>query len=173
MCARPTLGTATEIEPSVLISLSGLRSCPTGNRCPRPHALYRHQPAAPLQYQQAKPCHGYARTCIWKGPESKRRVIFGEPGCSLDRQGRWGNGSSANRELCRIFYSEPRSHPLKPVTARAPATFQRMMNDIMRPFVGNGVVCYLDDILIYSKGGVEEHRELVGTTSEPDKSIYC
>jgi hypothetical protein len=29
----------------------------------------------------------------------------------------------------------------------APATFQRMMNDIMRPFLGNGVVSYLDDIL--------------------------
>jgi hypothetical protein len=44
----------------------------------------------------------------------------------------------------------------------APATFQCMMNDIMRRFVGSGVVCYLDDILIYSKGSVEEHRELVG-----------
>jgi hypothetical protein len=44
----------------------------------------------------------------------------------------------------------------------APATFQRMMNDIMRPFLGNGVVSYLDDILIHSKGTVEEHRELVG-----------
>jgi hypothetical protein len=44
----------------------------------------------------------------------------------------------------------------------APATFQRMMNDIMRPFLGNSVVSYLDDILIHSKGTVEEHRELVG-----------
>jgi hypothetical protein len=44
----------------------------------------------------------------------------------------------------------------------APATFQRMMNDIMRPFIGSGVVCYLDDILIHSKGSVEKHRELVG-----------
>jgi hypothetical protein len=43
-----------------------------------------------------------------------------------------------------------------------PATFQRMMNDIMRPFLGNGVVSYLDDILIHSKGTVENHRELVG-----------
>jgi hypothetical protein len=44
----------------------------------------------------------------------------------------------------------------------APAMFQRMMNDIMRPFLGNGVVSYLDNILIHSKGSVENHRELVG-----------
>jgi hypothetical protein len=44
----------------------------------------------------------------------------------------------------------------------APATFQRMMNDIMRLFLGNGIVIYLDDILIHSKGSVEQHRELVG-----------
>jgi hypothetical protein len=44
----------------------------------------------------------------------------------------------------------------------APAMFQRMMNDIMRPFLGNGVVSYLDNILIHSKGSVEKHRELVG-----------
>jgi hypothetical protein len=37
-----------------------------------------------------------------------------------------------------------------------------MMNDIMRPFLGNGVVSYLDDILIHSKGTVENNRELVG-----------
>jgi hypothetical protein len=38
-----------------------------------------------------------------------------------------------------------------------PPTFQRMMNDIMRPFIGNGIVCYLDDILIHSKGSVDKH----------------
>jgi hypothetical protein len=43
-----------------------------------------------------------------------------------------------------------------------PATFQRMMNNIMRLFLGNGIVSYLDDILIHSKGSVEQHRELVG-----------
>jgi len=37
----------------------------------------------------------------------------------------------------------------------APATFQRMMNKILREFLEQGVVVYLDDSLIYSKTHAE------------------
>jgi hypothetical protein len=40
------------------------------------------------------------------------------------------------------------------------ATFQRMMNTILRPLLDQGVVVYLDDILIYTKT-MEEHPKLV------------
>jgi len=40
------------------------------------------------------------------------------------------------------------------------ATFQVMMNTILREFLNHGVVVNLDDILIYSKN-YEEHFELV------------
>jgi len=42
----------------------------------------------------------------------------------------------------------------------APATFQAMMNTILRELLDHGVVVYLDDILIYSKT-IEEHKALV------------
>ena len=42
----------------------------------------------------------------------------------------------------------------------APATFQAMMNTILRDFLDHGVVVYLDDILIYSENE-EEHIPLV------------
>jgi len=42
----------------------------------------------------------------------------------------------------------------------APATFQTMMNEILREYLDQGVVVYIDDILIYSET-VEEHILLV------------
>ena len=41
-----------------------------------------------------------------------------------------------------------------------PAIFQAIMNKILREFLDQGVVVYLDDILIYPKSE-EEHIELV------------
>src|SRR5436853_304224 len=42
----------------------------------------------------------------------------------------------------------------------APATFQEMMNEVLREFLDQGVVVYLDDVLIYSKT-MKEHVQLV------------
>ena len=43
---------------------------------------------------------------------------------------------------------------------KAPTTFQAMMHTILGEFLDEGVVVYLDDILVYSKT-MEEHEGLV------------
>src|SRR5258705_1185842 len=43
----------------------------------------------------------------------------------------------------------------------APATFQKMMNELLRPLINNGVVCFIDDIVIYSHGSEDDHQLLV------------
>lgn len=45
--------------------------------------------------------------------------------------------------------------------SNAPATFQRYVDQIMRPFVGKSVAAYFDDIIIYSRGTIEVHMDMV------------
>jgi len=63
----------------------------------------------------------------------------------------------------------------------APATFQRLMNDVFRPYLDKCVIVYLDDILIYSRTP-EEHMQHLETVfkllaqhklfAHPKKSVF-
>jgi hypothetical protein len=43
----------------------------------------------------------------------------------------------------------------------APASFQGFINNVLRKYLDNFVIVYLDDILVYTKGSLEEHIEQV------------
>ena len=48
----------------------------------------------------------------------------------------------------------------------SPATFQTMMNDILHKFIDWGeVICYMDDILIYSST-LSEHQQIMELSTD-------
>src|SRR4051794_23749820 len=43
----------------------------------------------------------------------------------------------------------------------APATFQRLINNLLHEKLDSSVMAYLDDILIYTRGDLENHKKEV------------
>jgi hypothetical protein len=58
--------------------------------------------------------------------------------------------------------------------ANAPATFQRFMNELFRDKIGNYVLVYLDDVVIYSDS-ITEHWDHVRQVLQilADNNLYC
>lgn len=65
-------------------------------------------------------------------------------------------------DVLKTAFSTPFGHyefkVLPFVLTNAPATFQAVMNDICRPYIGKFVLVYLDDILVF-RNSHEEHAE--------------
>src|SRR6266542_3267506 len=53
----------------------------------------------------------------------------------------------------------------------APATFQRLMNQVLRKYLEKFILIYLDDIIIYSKT-FEEHKEYVKLVFEALRAAF-
>jgi hypothetical protein len=47
----------------------------------------------------------------------------------------------------------------------APITFMRLMNEVLREFIGKFVIVYLDDILVFSRT-VAEHMKHLATVMQ-------
>jgi hypothetical protein len=97
--------------------------------------------------------------------ELRDRVVGCEWFTTLDlRDGyylvRLKDKESDNATTMRTRYGNYKYKVMPFGLVNAPATFQRMMNTILRPLLDQGVVVYLDDILIYTKT-MDEHRKLV------------
>lgn len=66
--------------------------------------------------------------------------------------------------------------------SNAPATFSRLMNQVLKPYLGRSVIVYLDDILVYNASyddHIQHVREVLKTLRKnqlqvnEEKSLYC
>jgi len=81
---------------------------------------------------------------------------------SVDLQQGYNQIRIADSDIPKTAFRTPFGHFEYTVLSfglvNAPATFQAVMDRLFRPYLDKFVVCYLDDILVYSKN-IEEHLQ--------------
>ena len=108
-----------------------------------------------IDYRQLNNLTKKDRYILLLAKELRDRLIRAEIFTQLDLRGAYNLVRIAKGKEEKIAFRTRYGHYEYTVMpfglTNAPATFQRLINNVLRPYLDVCYICYLDDILVYSK----------------------